>query len=88
MITKLENPSGINANAELRLKFDNGDLIALRDIVKKFGFVDDQAAIRFALVVLLKTDSDGVYVTRNSDRVFVSPDPGILKGKKKVAGAE
>lgn len=60
----------------LSLIMDNGDLRALVEVIEKFGFVDEQAALRFAL---LKAEKNVIYVDQGDKKVVLSPSSSILK---------
>jgi hypothetical protein len=72
------------SNNELVLAVNNGDLDALRDAMKRFGFKDEESVLRFALAVLSKSatrslsiiDQDGVRVNLNpSTELLRQPEP-------------
>lgn len=52
---------GSGESARIQLEIDNGDLQALRAVMAKFGFVDEQALFRFALFVLLSAPTNVLY---------------------------
>jgi hypothetical protein len=58
---------------QLELSVNNGDLQALNEVITKYGFVDEEAALRFALYVLLKAEQNAVYVKEGSRIVSVTP---------------
>ena len=55
------------------LSIDNGDLQALKEAIGKFGFVDEQATLRFALFALLKAEKNVLYVDQGDKRVTITP---------------
>jgi hypothetical protein len=72
------------SNNELVLAVNNGDLDALRDAMKRFGFKDEESVLRYALAVLSKSatrslsiiDQDGVRVNLNpSTELLRQPEP-------------
>jgi hypothetical protein len=63
----------------ITLSFDNGDLQALKDVIGKFNFKDEEAALRFALFVLLKSEDNGVTVTEGGNPTRYVPSQSSLK---------
>jgi hypothetical protein len=72
------------SNNELVLAVNNGDLDALRDAMKRFGFKDEESVLRYALAVLSKSatrslsiiDQDGVRVNLYpSTELLRQPEP-------------
>ena len=60
--------SGQGDDRKAKIDVDNGDLQALTDALKQYGFVDEQALMRYALVALLKSEDNNLYI-KNGDRV-------------------
>lgn len=71
----------INSPGEhIDLRVDNGDLQALNEVMEKFNFKDEEAALRFGLIVLLNADETGnVYVERGDQKVKIAPNPSLFK---------
>lgn len=64
---------------ERELLVDNGDLEGLNRIMDKYSFVDHQAAIRFAMVVLLEADdSKKVYVMKDGVITALQPSDNLI----------
>ncbi|MFZ5391858.1 MAG: hypothetical protein ACOZAR_01555 [Patescibacteria group bacterium] len=63
----------------MKLSIDNGDLQALKDVVDKFGFVDEQAMLRFALFALLKAEKNVLYVDEGEKKVVLTPSQQLIK---------
>ena len=64
---------------KIKLTIDNGDLQALKEAVDKFSFVDEQAALRFALFALLKAEKNVLYVDEGDKKVVLTPSKQSLK---------
>lgn len=79
-IIKRETPG---KPGELDLSFNNGDLEALNDVIAKYNFVDEEAALRFALIVLLRPEDNSVLVKEEGKLVSVTPNEKLLKEKSK-----
>lgn len=58
---------------------DNGDLEGLNRIMEKYGFVDHQAALRFAMVVLLDAEDNRVYVKKDGNTTVLQPNDNLVK---------
>lgn len=68
---------------KLGLEINNGDYKALKAIKDKFNFVDEEAALRFALAVLTQTSGDTVYIEDPSgDKVGLRPSNSLRKPKQ------
>jgi hypothetical protein len=63
----------------LVLGFDNGDLQAVREVIEKFHFLDEQAALRYVLFVLLNAEKNVVYVDKGGKILVVNPNPQSLR---------
>jgi hypothetical protein len=66
-------------DSEKILGINNGDLQALNEVVEKFDFADDQAALRFALFALLKAEKNVLYVDEGEKKVILTPSRASLK---------
>lgn len=64
-IVRLPQPEGFTEEQKIHLAFDNGDLQALRSVLTKYGFASEEALLRFALFVLLKSEDNAVTVLEN-----------------------
>lgn len=60
------------------LEFDNGDFQALKEVIAKFGFIDEQAALRFALFALLKAERNVLYVDEGEKKVVLTPSQQLI----------
>ena len=68
-----------NNEHSLGLDFDNGDLQALNDVIEKYGFKDEEAALRFGLIVLLNAETNNIFVERGDQKVKIAPNQSLLK---------
>lgn len=64
---------------KLTAAIDNGDLQGLDQIMEKYNFVDYQAALRFAMVVLLDAEDNKVYVKKEGATTVLQPNDQLLK---------
>lgn len=72
--------SGQGEERHVKIDIDNGDLEALTQVIKKYGFVDEQALIRYALVALLNTDDNNLYVKKGDRVAALKVNENLLKG--------
>lgn len=75
------NYSEENKDGKLRgiLQVDNGDLQALRDVMEQYGFVNEEALIRYALVALLKATDNKLYIKQDSNILSMKIAENLLK---------
>jgi DNA helicase TIP49 (TBP-interacting protein) len=64
------------------IKIDNGDLEALKEALEQYGFVNEEALLRYALVSLLQSTDNTLYVKRDSNIVAVRIAQSLLKGNE------
>lgn len=74
-----ESIEGVEPTTKYKLIVDNGDLQALSEVIEKFNFIDEQAALRFALYVLLKAEKNVVYVDQGDKTVVLTPTEQVIK---------
>jgi len=74
-----------STETSLSLSFDNGDFQALKEAMDKFKFIDEQAALRFALLALLKADKNVLYVDEGDKKVVLTPNPQFIKPNEEEA---
>lgn len=74
-ITKDGKVTEIEGTEGQIIKIYNGDWEALKEITKKWNFLDETSALRFALAVLTKAE-DGTLQIGDST---ISPAEGLLK---------
>jgi hypothetical protein len=71
----LKKPLGEGA---LAVKIDNGDRIALTSILERWGFKDEESALRFCIAVLYQAEKDVVYIDKDGVRTGLSPDESLV----------
>lgn len=64
---------------QIKLTIDNGDLQGLKEAIDKFHFIDEQAALRFALFALLKAEKNVLYVDEGDKKVVLAPSRQSMK---------
>lgn len=68
----------IEGETKISLEMDNGDLQALKAVITKYNFKDEEAALRFALFVLLNAEKNVVYVDEGEKKVALSPAQKLI----------
>lgn len=73
-------PTNPDETDVLRLAINNGDLKALGEIVEKWGFRDEESALRFALAILSVTQK-GTLIQEKPDgaSIALKPTESLLK---------
>lgn len=59
---------------------ENGDLEALKTIVKEYNFKDEESALRFSLALLTTALNKSIVIEDGADKQFVKPSTSLLKG--------
>jgi hypothetical protein len=62
-----------STSEQIELSVNNGDLQALNEAIAKFGFVNEEAALRFGLYVLLKAEENAIYAKQGDKLVRITP---------------
>ena len=76
-VASLENESGLLFNV------DNGDLVALGAVLNKWGFRDEESALRFALAVMKQAEKGVIFIDRgDGTKIGLSPSDDLLKSKQ------
>lgn len=66
-------------NEHLDLSFDNGDIAALRDVVSRLGFADEERLVRYLLAVISKSAIRSLTITdQNGIKVNLNPSADLL----------
>lgn len=63
------------------IEIDNGDLQALNDAMKQYGFVSEEALLRYVLVALLESDGNGLYIKKDGNILSIKVSPSLIKQK-------
>jgi hypothetical protein len=79
MSIKKEIIAGIDPANNYKLAIDNGDLQAIKEVIEKYNFIDEQAALRFALFALLKAEKNVIYVDEGEKKVMLTPSATVVK---------
>lgn len=68
-----------NDHPELQLTIDNGDLEGLKRVLNDYRFVDVEALIRYALVGMLESEDNRLYIRRNGELAVLTPNEKLIK---------
>ena len=68
----------------LTADIDNGDLDAIKTVMEQYGFVNEEALIRYALVSLLNSSDNKLYVRVNGNILAMNIADTLLKKKKEA----
>lgn len=63
------------------LTINNGDLQALNTVLERYGFVNVEALLRYALVGLLESEDNRLYINKNGEKVVLKPNENLLRPK-------
>lgn len=74
----LSEDSSTADHPEQTLKIDNGDLEGLSRVMDKYGFIDHQAALRFAMVALLDAEDNRIYVKKENGMNVLQPNDKLV----------
>ena len=70
---------------ELTLAVNNGDLDALKTIVRELGFKNEESVLRFALAVLSRSATRSIsIVEKDGKTVSLTPSANLLKSAETV----
>lgn len=75
-----ENPTAEKPNATITV--DNGDLQAIKDVMATYRFVDQQAMLRYALVALLSSDDNKLFIKKDGNIVAMNVAESLLKKRR------
>lgn len=71
--------SGEGTTRKAVINIDNGDLEALTRTLKQYGFVDEQALLRYALVALLSSEDHTLYIKSGDSVASLKVNDSLLK---------
>lgn len=69
----------VNGKKTISLEIDNGDLEALNSTMEQYSFIDEQALLRYALVSLLQSDDNKLYVKTDDNIVSIKIANELIK---------
>lgn len=68
-----------NGKESASISIDNGDLQALKDVMEQYQFVNQEALLRYALVSLLNSTDNKLYVRNNGNIVAMKISDSLIK---------
>lgn len=79
MAIQASNDNSSTTDPKVILTVNNGDLSALKDVLTKTRFINEEAFLRYALVALLRAEDGRVYIKQNGEIVALRPDDSLIK---------
>ncbi len=73
---KEQNTSG---KLQAIITIDNGDLEALKTVMEQYSFINEEALLRYALVALLKSSDNNLYIRDNGNIVAMKIHESLIK---------
>lgn len=61
------------------LTINNGDLQALNSALERYRFVNLEALLRYALVGLLESEDNRLYINKNGEKVVLRPNENLIQ---------
>jgi hypothetical protein len=68
-----------DGKAKATINIDNGDLQALKDAMEQYGFVNQEALMRYALVSLLNSTDNKLYIKNDGNIVAMKISENLIK---------
>ncbi|HEY0221072.1 MAG TPA: hypothetical protein VGC58_02505 [Candidatus Paceibacterota bacterium] len=79
MTIKYSEKTRADGKPEGDIIIDNGDLQALKNVMDQYGFVDQEALLRYALVALLNASDNKLYVKKENNILSVKVTDNLVK---------
>lgn len=73
--------SAKKSNQKLTLEIDNGDLLKIEEVIKKWSFKNEQAFLRFAVSLLIETEDKDLWIKSNGEPTRVEPADHSIEKK-------
>ncbi|OFY95231.1 MAG: hypothetical protein A2309_02880 [Bacteroidetes bacterium RIFOXYB2_FULL_35_7] len=80
-LKKIESCSDKSSDGIL-LDVNNGDLQALLDIQKKWGFKSESEVLRYALAIMAQADKQVLYIDKEGSKVGLVPTEDLIIKKE------
>lgn len=68
-----------NGKPQATITIDNGDLEALKDVMSQYSFINEEALLRYALVALLRSSDNNLYIKDNGNIVAMKVHESLIK---------
>ncbi len=79
-ITKYDKKIDVPENDGLILVFNNGDKIAIEQVVKKWNFIDEASLLKFVIAIMLKAEGGKITIqAADGSQATLSPSDSLLK---------
>lgn len=70
MAINYDETTGADSKPKGTIGIDNGDLEALKQVMEQYGFVNQEALLRYALVALLNAPDNKLYVKKEDGNIL------------------
>lgn len=70
-----------NTINNLDLRFDNGDLAKLNEVIKKWNFKDYQSFFRFTVSIMLVSENNFLSIAVDGDVKAIKPSSDFIKNE-------
>ncbi|MCW1891838.1 MAG: hypothetical protein KIH65_001170 [Candidatus Uhrbacteria bacterium] len=84
MAIKYTESTGEDSKPNAILAIDNGDLQALKEVMETYNFIDQQALLRYALVSLLSSEDNTLYIREDGNIVAMKIADLLVKKADKT----
>ena len=58
---------------KLILELSNGDLVNLKDVLRRWNFKDEQSLLRFLLSILMETQDKELWIKSDDELIAIAP---------------
>lgn len=64
---------------KLTLEIDNGDLLKMEEVLRRWNFKDEQSFWRFSISLLLQTEDKALWIKSNGSPIAIAPATHSIK---------
>ena len=84
MIYKFNNKTELSQSTEtdgLIVVLTNGDREALQEIINKWGFLNEESFLKFAMAIMLKAEGNKIIIQSEGNQASIVPNDNLLRPK-------
>jgi hypothetical protein len=74
---------GTDQKPKATIQIDNGDLQAFENAMDQYGFIDQEALLRYALVALLNSSDNKLYIKNDGNIAAMKIADNLIKKEDK-----
>ena len=80
-IQRFENKGAVNSSAfeGFFIGLNNGDRVALEQVMQKWNFRDEESFIRFAIALMVKAEGNRIWIQINGLQTILTPNENLLQ---------